>query len=310
MDIEAEEQGKTTEVVEGQEQPEQLEQEEQEGELPPGSEGGEQQDDEDDEVEIVHAGESPSSDEGKKRSAPPRRVRKLLEQKAQLSTEKEQLEYQNRLLRMQLDKSKGGDDSPKSPPTLESVGYDEAKYQQAMTEYLQTAGQSVVTQELTKLQKQQQQEGQKQQRRASLETHYQRADKLKVPDYDDAENAAMEVLGREAVEDIAAHTDDSELVLYYLGKNPGKAAEIKELLDTSPVRATYALGKLSASLSARPKTKSAPKAPDKPVDAGGPSSGNSWEKRLESARDKAAKTGDFSHVQAVKRDARAAGVDL
>lgn len=309
MGTKAEEQhDETEEQLEQTGQPEDQdegEQQEQEGEE------AEQASEDAEEVEIVAADDPPSSSEGKKRSAPPRRVRRLLEQKEQLNSEKEQIAAQNRLLRMQLEKVSGKSepDRPKQRPTLESVGYDETKYQEAMEDYLKGTTKSVLGEELSKAQQKQQEQLMQQQRHQSLEEHYKRTESLRVPDYDTAEEKAMEYLGREAVEDIAANVEDSHLVLYYLGKNPTKAAEIKTLLDNNPVRATYALGKLSAGLTTRPKTKPAPN-PDKPVDAGGPSSGGSWEKQLEKARTKAAESGDFSHVQKVKKAAKEAGVNL
>lgn len=274
---------------------------------------GEQTAEEEESVEIVHADDSPASDdEGKKPKGPPRRIRKLLERNQRMSDEAEAREAENRLLRMQLERLAGTEkkDAPKEPPTLESCGYDEQKYQQAVADYYAGTSRSLIGEELKKLATSQQQEQYQRERKSAIEAHYERADKLKVPDYDDAEAKAVEVLGRETVEDIAAQADDSELLVYYLGKNPAKAEEIANLVRINPVKATFALGKLASGLSVRGKTtKTQTPDPDSPESAGG-GSGGSWEKRLEKAREKAAQTGDMSHVQRLKKEARAAGVNL
>lgn len=265
-------------------------------------------DEADEEVEILHADDSPTSEEGKKRALPPRRVRKLLERNEQLLNEKETLEQQLRLLQMQHSQKST---TKAEPPTLEACGFDEKKYQAALAEYLAGNSRSLLTDELKKLEEKRGEEAVKQSRKASLEQHYQRADALRVKDYDEAEEAALEVLGRSVVEDIAATIEESERVLYYLGKNPAKAEEIKKLIDTNPVKATFALGKLAAGLTLRPKTNPTQKKPDEPLDGGAaPSSANAWQKKLEAARQKAAETGDFSYVQRLKKSAREAGVKL
>jgi hypothetical protein len=269
-------------------------------------------DNEAEEVEIVVSGEEPSPDEDGKKQGLGRRARRLLEKNKQLNDESETVKAQNRLLQMQLEQLSGKKVAKlDKPPTLASCGYDEDEYQKAMVDYLSTSSRTVFSDELKKLQEQSQQQSVQHSRREALESHYKRADDLKVKDYDDAETAALEVLGRDAVEDIAATIDESERVLYYLGKNPAKAQEIKHLLDTNPVKATYAIGKLAAGLEIRPKTKPNPKQPDTPLEGGGsPSAASSWEKRLELAREKAGKTGDMSPVIELKRQARAEGVNL
>ena len=264
-----------------------------------------------DEVQIIHAEDAESANEGKdKPKGPPRRVRKLLERTEKLQTELTGKDAENQLLRMQLEQLEQKAKPKPQMPTLESCEYDEQKFAQAMVDWVkQDVAPTVFDERLNEYQKQQKSEQAKAGRNKALEAHYERADQLKVKDYDEVEGKAIDVLGRDTVEDIAARTEDSHLVLYYLGKNPAKAEEIKHLLETDPVKATYSLGKLAAGLTIKAGPKKSIPDPDTPVDGGGPSGGN-WQKRIEKARAEAEKTGDMTSVIKIKKEAKAAGVNL
>ena len=284
------------------------------------TEESETEGDEDDSVQVVHADDADTANtEGNdKPKGPPRRVRKLLEridtQQTKFQQELSGKDAENQLLKMQLEQlaKAQGKEQAKKPPTLAEYGYDEGKYAQAMAEFVaETAVPSVFSKQLEQHQSHAQQEQAKLARNNALESHYQRADSLKVKDYDVAEEKAVDVLGRDLVEDIAATADDSHLLLYYLGKNPGKAEELKRTFDEKgPALGTYALGKIAAGLktvSAGPKKPTLN--PDKPVDGAGPS-GVTWQQRIEKARAEAEKTGDMTPVIRLKKQAREAGVNL
>lgn len=93
------------------------------------------------------------------------------------------------------------------------------------------------------------------------EEHYKRAYSLKISDYDETEDKAIEILGQEAVNQLISNSGKSEVILYWLGKNPGKAEYFKDLIESNPVKGVLELGELGRDLSARPKSKSKP-APD------------------------------------------------
>ena len=273
----------------------------------------------DDEVTVTHADDSSAAEEGKEKpKGPPRRVRKLLEKNDRLSEEKGELQQkltgkdaENELLRMRI-KQLQGKDQPEKPvmPTLESCGYDEQKYAQAMENWVRNdVAPSVLSEQLSRLDQDRQQEQVEEQRKEALESHYQRADQLKVKDYDDTEDKVVAIMGRELVQEIAATVDESANLLYYLGKNPSKAEEFKRKFDENPAAATYALGKFAGGLSIKPVSKKPTPKPDKPLDGKGPS-GNVWDKRLEKARAEAQKTGSMDAVLKVKREAAKAGVNL
>jgi hypothetical protein len=97
----------------------------------------------------------------------------------------------------------------------------------------------------------------------SANKHYERAGALKVSDYEATEDKAIEILGGDAVKQIMANTDNSEVVLYHLGKNPGKAEAIANLIKSNPMKGVIEIGGLAAKLQIRPKTKPAPDPEDK-----------------------------------------------
>ena len=293
-----------------------VESEDDEAEETESGEESEAEGDEDDSVEVVHADDADTAkNEGNdKPKGPPRRIRKLLERVEKAQTELTGKDAENQLLKMQLEQlaKAQGKERVKKPPTLADCGYDEGKFAEAMAQFVtETAVPSVFSKQLEQHQTQAQQEQAKIARSNALEGHYQRADSLKVKDYDLAEEKAVELLGRDLVEDIAATADDSELLLYYLGKNPAKAEELKRVFaEKGPALGTYALGKIAAGLKTVPTgpKKSTPD-PDKPVDGAGPA-GGTWQQRLEKARARADKTGDLTEVIKLKKQAREAGVNL
>jgi len=86
--------------------------------------------------------------------------------------------------------------------------------------------------------------------------HYEAAEKLGVKDYDEAEDAAINVLGQDTVKRLIDASDASPRILYYLGKNKEVAAEIAELVKTDPVAGVLKLGALGASLKVQPRRQS------------------------------------------------------
>jgi len=91
--------------------------------------------------------------------------------------------------------------------------------------------------------------------------HYEKTAKLNVPDYDAMEDAAVASLGREAVNQIINMAENSELIVYYLGKNPNEARHFASLIDTDSRLAFKHLGKLEERVKSRKKA-SSKRAPD------------------------------------------------
>eukprot|EP00919_Chromeraceae_sp_WS-2016_P043900 GHVR01104718.1.p2 GENE.GHVR01104718.1~~GHVR01104718.1.p2 ORF type:complete len:266 (+),score=43.78 GHVR01104718.1:218-1015(+) len=91
--------------------------------------------------------------------------------------------------------------------------------------------------------------------------HSERADKLNIADYADVQDAAIETLGLKTVNDIISISDRSEVVLYYLGKNPDKAEELLAMTKKNPAKAVIEIGRLEERLKVKPRASSQP-APD------------------------------------------------
>jgi hypothetical protein len=100
--------------------------------------------------------------------------------------------------------------------------------------------------------------------------------------------------------------EGSEKVMFNLGRNPRKLAELKASLASDPngLSAMMLLGKWSAELTPQKRKTNAP-APAKAA-SGGSKTGNS-DKKLKAAYDKAFSSGNTSKAFTLKREARKAG---
>lgn len=148
-------------------------------------------------------------------------------------------------------------------PTLESCEYDEAAFEQAMTDWHEKK--SRAEQQMQQKERQQQEYQQRFQQR--VEAHKQRAAKLPVKDYQE-----MEEIVRAEVPDlhkeILIHCADegSELIAYGLGKSQQLRQRVAA--ETDPIRAAFLLGQISKQVHLAPKPKKAIK-PEPEVRGGG-----------------------------------------
>lgn len=266
------------------------------------------------EVEVVLAGDD-GSQPAKNNLGIRKRINKLnakvnaAEQEASQSTDALAVEKErNRLLQIAVDQARsGGNEAPKPPDTLDYVdGAADPQYAAALQQFNSGLIDAAVQRRMTA----QQQSVVSAQDTASdareleqLQTsHYERAEKLGVKDYEETEDAVIASLGRENVNHIIRATTNSETLLYYLGKNPDKAAYFADLIKTDSVKAVFELGALSDGLVVQPKVNQNP-APDPDTDLEGatPTSRSDYERRLDKARDKALATGDMDSLIAFKR---------
>jgi len=145
--------------------------------------------------------------------------------------------------------------------------------------------------------------------------HYERASVLGAKDFEETEDAAIAILGNDFANQVIDNFKKSELILYYLGKNPAKAEELARLIKERPVMAVAELGRMEARLSAKPKSNSEPTPdPDEELQGGSPAAAktNKYQKRIDAARE-AAQDGGSGRMQAIadiKKEAAAAGVPV
>ncbi|HFF8979789.1 phage capsid protein [Serratia marcescens] len=178
---------------------------------------------------------------------------------------------ENRELRRQLEQIQSKPAEAQQPqsdvippkPTLESCEYDEAAFEQAMTDWHEKKGRA----EQVKQQQQRQHQELQQRLTERLTKHQERAAKLPVKDYREMEDIVRQeipVIQQEIL--IHAADEGSELVAYALGKNQQLRQRVAA--ETDPIRAAFLLGQISQQVKLAPKPKKAIK-PEPEVRGGG-----------------------------------------
>lgn len=119
---------------------------------------------------------------------------------------------------------------------------------------------------------------------------------LKARDFDDAEAVIADTLSVTQQGIILDGAEKPALLIYALGKNPKKAAELAAI--TNPVAFAAAIGRLEASLKV---TQRKPSAAPETIPSGNARKTGAVDNTLERLREEAAKTGDMTKVMAYKR---------
>lgn len=119
--------------------------------------------------------------------------------------------------------------------------------------------------------------------------------KMKVRDFEDAEEVAQMTLNVTQQGIILQGADNPAMVVYALGKNPTKAAELAKLND--PVKFAFAVAKLEKELKV---TSRKPVAQPERAILGTARVSGSVDSRIDELRAQAEKTGDYSKVIAYK----------
>lgn len=265
---------------------------------------------ESEEFEIVlGSAEEPSANEEKPRK--PRGIKRLLNERKDNRGRIAELEEQLAAAQQQPQAPPQAAAVPIAP-TLESCGFDETALSQANQQYQADSAQyqrAQFSQLLDERENGTQRAREAQREADTLNSHYDRAEKLKIPDFGDAEDALIEILGADAVKQIALVVPNSEMVVNYLGKNSDKAFD---LLDTwqnkGSAGALFALGELSKDVKAVRKERKPRPQPESKVIGAAPASKTSLDKEIAAERERVAsgEVRDLSHLQSLKRQARSA----
>lgn len=271
-------------------------------------EGGE----EDGELEVILEGDTHTQDEQK---SSPKGFQKRIGRFNRRLTEKDQeiAELQQRIAGMAQPVQTALTAMP-LPPTEESTGFDGEVFKVAQAQYVQDM--TLWNQNQINLSISQSNNGLKLQQQArtaekSISKHYENAGKLGANDFDQTEDAAVEILGDALAKEIIARTGDkSAAIMYYLGKNEAKAFELKDALENDPTEATMLVGELRANVKVQRKRKSQAPDPETKVEGQPPKGQSTLQRALEAAREEAGQTGDMRAVMKVKRDAKAQGITL
>ena len=139
---------------------------------------------------------------------------------------------------------------------------------------------------------------------AKLADYGQAKAKLKVPDYEEAEERIQQLFDVTQQGVMIAGADNPALLVYALGKYPAKAKELAAIKD--PVKFAFAVAKLETQMKTTSRPRAAPPAPDTPIKSTAPSR-SAVNATLERLDQEALRTGDRSKVVAYMRQMRAQG---
>lgn len=208
------------------------------------------------------------------------------------------LKRQNSELQKQLEQYK-----PKAPvigakPTLAGCDYDEEEFIRQTDEWYESKRAA----DMQQAQRQKAEEAAAMEYRQKVERYQEKKQSLKVKDYADAEATVEDLMDAMQQTVILETADNPALVVYALGKNPTRAAEMAG--HKNPVKFAYELSKLEATLKINKRKPKA--APESRISGTGRISG-ATDNQLERLRAEAAKTGDMSKVLAYKRKKAKAG---
>lgn len=180
-------------------------------------------------------------------------------------------------------------------PTLEGCDFDTDKYDAELTAWYERKRKADEQAAQAEAEKQKaQQEWQK-----KLDGYAKSKTELRVKDYDEAEATVQEKLNQVQQGIILQGADNPALIVYALGKNEKRAAELAQITD--PVKFAFEIGKLSKEINMKPRAK--PPAPEKTVSGSGSLSGT-VDSTLDRLRAEAEKTGDYTKVMAYKNQLR------
>lgn len=177
-------------------------------------------------------------------------------------------------------------------PSLEQHDYDTDKYEASLADWYERK-RSVDDQQAQARQAEQQQADAWQQQ---LQGYADAKSKLKVKDYDDAEEVAQQTFNVVQQGVMIQGAEDPALVIYALGKNPKKAKELAKIDD--PVKFAFAVAKLESQL--KISNRKAATRPEGKVSATAPIKG-AVDSTLERLREEASKSGNMDKVMAYKR---------
>jgi hypothetical protein len=177
-------------------------------------------------------------------------------------------------------------------PSLESYDYDTEKYEASLADWYERK--RLVDEQEAKARQAEQQQAEAWQQK--LQGYAEAKTKLKVKDYDDAEEVAQQTFNVVQQGVMIQGAEDPALVIYALGKNPKKAKELAQIDD--PVKFAFAVAKLESQL--KISNRKAATRPEKQVSATAPIKG-AVDSTLERLREEAARTGNMDKVMAYKR---------
>ena len=215
----------------------------------------------------------------------------------QLRKEHRELKRRNKELEAKLQATTQPDPVVSLPPKpkLEDFDYDPEKFEAKLEEWYTIKKKHDEQQEAMRRAQEEIQKSWQER----LDAYNRAKSELKVRDYEDAESFVQDHLNVTQQGIIVQGLDNPALVVYALGKNPKKLAELASIKD--PVRFAVAVAKLETQL--KVSTRKPPPPPPKIASGSAPVSG-SVDSTLERLRAEAERTGDYTKVIQYKRSKR------
>lgn len=181
-------------------------------------------------------------------------------------------------------------------PTMESCDYDEDRFKQETRAWVATEAKI----EALKGEQERKKTSAAQQWQATWTDFAAKRDALKAHDFEDAETEVVTSLSKEQQLIIVGGAANAAAMIYALGKNPTKRAELAAITD--PLKFAVALGKLEKDLKVVNKRKPPPV--QESVRGSAPLSASS-DKKLEQLEKEADRTGNRTKVIAYQRELEA-----
>jgi len=185
--------------------------------------------------------------------------------------------------------------APPKKPTLADVDYDTGAYEAKLDDWYKAKAEY----DRQANERQRAQEAVKGAWEAKISGYNTAKAELKARDFDDAEAVIADTLSTTQQGIILDGAEKPALLIYALGKNPKKAAELAAI--TNPVAFAAAIGRLEASLKV---TQRKPSAAPEQIPSGNARKTGAVDNTLERLREEAGRTGDFTKVMAYKRQAK------
>jgi hypothetical protein len=239
--------------------------------------------------------------------------------KQETAAEKEKREFledENRVLKVALEQARGGKkvEAPTLPnPDDYDGGPSDPDYISAVVDYQDKVTEAKVAAGIQQAQQQSSvtaaQQAAAQKLAESQEAHYKRAAKLKVKDYEETEDKALEIFGNEHANHLIANLDNSEVAFYYFGKNPAQAQKYSDMLKKEPIKALLEIGGLLANIKVKPKRESAPD-PDVELEGGAPSNLEALQSKLNKLRETAQTGKGMEKLLTFKKQMKEKGIKL
>lgn len=247
-----------------------------------------EEEEEDDGVIVTIGDEAPPAEEDEEKTAP-KWVKDLRKQTKEQAKRIRELEQE--AAAKAAPATKVPELGPK--PTLEDSDWDAEDFEQKLDAWKERK----LKIDQAKADEQKQQEAQQQAWQGKLSRYTEAQTALKAKDFADVEESVKSLLDPTQHAIIVQAAKDPALMVYAIGKNPKKAAELASIKNY--VEFAYALGELSKDM--KVTTRKAAPAPEGKVSSGSARISGSVDSNLERLRADAEKTGDYSKVSAYRR---------